>query len=95
MRLPYCSKTLIGEKIRRRLVRGTAECVRDGIDNRFVPFSNTEPAPIQSNCCLCPDGFVPSGCAIYSRKARRSMGAPIDVSFDRHSLFMDLTNLSA
>jgi hypothetical protein len=45
MHLQYCSKTRIGEKIGRWLVRRTAECLRDGIDNRFVSFSNTEPAP--------------------------------------------------
>jgi integrase len=35
--------TALEKTIRRRLVRRTAGCLRDGIDNQFVPFSNTEP----------------------------------------------------
>jgi hypothetical protein len=32
---------------------------------------------------------------MYSCIARRSIGTPIGISFDRHSLFADLTNRSA
>src|SRR5258708_4197643 len=45
----------------RRLARRTAGCLRGGIDNRFGAFSNAEPVPMQSNCCLDPDGFAQNG----------------------------------
>jgi hypothetical protein len=54
-------KLELEKKIMPRLVRRTAGCLRSGIDNRSVPIPNTEPVPMQSNCCLGPDGFAPNG----------------------------------
>src|SRR5277367_4911091 len=63
-------KLELAKKITPRRVRRTARYLRDEIDNRFVPFSNTEPVSIQSNCCLGPDGFAPHDSAPYIRARR-------------------------